>query len=184
MLLAIFSLYFPLLYLSVHSWFSAFLLLRPLSCSGDPSTIKLFHCYFRTAMLLLLQYCDVNIWYAGYLTCDPVKGVSTHWLRTTALTARMSFRYYRAQHEIPYTVLTQEPEVVCGCLPNLHLFPPCVCFLKSPWLATVVHHWVRHPGKLFFTFVFHIFDGPLPISSWMTHSSVFQTSQHPLISQS
>lgn len=136
MLLAIFfSLYFPLLYLSVHPWFSAFLLLRPLSCSGDPSTIKLFHCYFRTAMLLLLQYRDVNIWYAGYLTCDPVKGVSTHRLRTTALTARMSFRYYRAQHEIPYTVLSQEPEAACGCLPNLHLFPTCVCFLKSlDWL--------------------------------------------------
>jgi hypothetical protein len=51
-------------------------------------------------------------------------------------------------------------------------------------LATVVHHWVQHPGKLFFTFVFQILVAPLLISSRMTHSSVFQTSQHPLVSQS
>lgn len=64
------------------------------------------------------------------------------------------------------------------------LVSPLRLLPQVTWLATVVHHCVQHPGKLFFTFVFHIFDGPLPISSWMTHSSVFQTSQHPLISQS
>jgi hypothetical protein len=52
---------------------------------------KLFCCYFITDFASVMNH-DVNVWYAGYLTCDsceravwPPTGVTTHRLRSTAL---------------------------------------------------------------------------------------------------
>lgn len=85
------SLYFPLLYLSVHQWFSAFLLLPPFnspSCSGDPSTITLFRCYLITVAVLLLwtamYMSDMQgVWYV------VLREVSIHRLRTTGLEEKL-----------------------------------------------------------------------------------------------
>ena len=81
---------------------------------------------------------------------------------------------------MPYTVATREPETAYGYLLQLQLLSTCACFLASSSLDAVVHGWTQHPGQLLFMFVF---DAPLLVSSQMIHSSTFETSQIPLISQ-
>lgn len=48
-----------------------------------PPTIKLFPCYLLTNFATVMS-CNVNIWYARYLMCNP-QGVASHRLRNTAL---------------------------------------------------------------------------------------------------